>query len=561
MLQSLHVKHFAIIDELEVEFGPGLTILSGETGAGKSILIDALGLVLGDRADKSVVTQSAKQAEITAVFSTAGLSDVGDWLDEQAIEVDDELIIRRVIGRDGRSKALVNGVTVALQNLRQLGDGLIEIHGQHAHQLLTRAVTQRDLLDRFARAQSDTDKVAGQFANWEAASAAYEQFRQQAADRDNRLEFLRFQKDELDKYADALVHYEKLESERDRLRHADQLKLAADTAAGAVYDNENANAQSLVASAAQALSAVREFAPEIGEVEQLLGEAEASLQEAGLSLQRFAGELSADPARQLELDDTLAAIRELGRKHRCDAAELGPLAAKFESEIHQLESVDVELATLKEAADEALAQYLKAGRALSKKREKAAAKLQKSVSDAMQELGMRGGVFEVNVATDEDRITATGMDNVHFLVSANPGRAPQPLAKVASGGELSRISLAVQVITADVTATPSMVFDEVDAGIGGGVAEIVGARLREIGAERQVLCVTHLPQVASQGHHHFQISKITDGKSTHTGVRELSMKARIDEVARMLGGVEITAKSRAHAKEMLDSASKISRSA
>lgn len=561
MLRRLHIRNFAIIDQLEIEFDRGLSILSGETGAGKSILIDALGLVLGDRADKAFVSESAKQAEITAEFEAVDRRAVTAWLDDQAIEAGDEIIVRRVIGRDGRSRALVNGVSVAIQNLRALGEALIEIHGQHAHQLLTRPTTQREIVDRFGVANKSLQKVSDCFATWQVAEKTYTDLKTAAADRDNRLEYLRFQLDEFERHAESLTDFQALQSERDRLRHADRLQAAADAAAAAVYDDETANAQSLVASATSALAGLSEYADEVADIEQLLSEAEASLQEAGFSLQRFAEGLSSDPTRQLKLDDTLAAITELARKHRCEVPELSGLAEKFSEEANQLDALDVELEALAETRNKALKSYQKAARALSRERQAAAAQLEPEVTAAMQELGMVGGRLAIEIKSDEQHFAANGMDSILFLVSANAGREPQPLGKVASGGELSRISLAVQVITADVTSTPTMVFDEVDAGIGGGVAEIVGARLREIGTDRQVLCVTHLPQVASQGHQHFQISKISDGKSTHTQIRELSMKARIDEIARMLGGVDITAKSRAHAKEMLDGASRLSRSA
>lgn len=561
MLRRLHIRNFAIIDQLEIEFDRGLSILSGETGAGKSILIDALGLVLGDRADKAFVSESAKQAEITAEFEAVDRRAVTAWLDDQAIEAGDEIIVRRVIGRDGRSRALVNGVSVAIQNLRALGEALIEIHGQHAHQLLTRPTTQREIVDRFGVANKSLQKVSDCFATWQVAEKTYTDLKTAAADRDNRLEYLRFQLDEFERHAESLTDFQALQSERDRLRHADRLQAAADAAAAAVYDDETANAQSLVASATSALAGLSEYADEVADIEQLLSEAEASLQEAGFSLQRFAEGLSSDPTRQLKLDDTLAAITELARKHRCEVPELSGLAEKFSEEANQLGALDVELEALAETRNKALKSYKKAARALSRERQAAAAQLEPEVTAAMQELGMVGGRLAIEIKSDEQHFAANGMDSILFLVSANAGREPQPLGKVASGGELSRISLAVQVITADVTSTPTMVFDEVDAGIGGGVAEIVGARLREIGTDRQVLCVTHLPQVASQGHQHFQISKISDGKSTHTQIRELSMKARIDEIARMLGGVDITAKSRAHAKEMLDGASRLSRSA
>lgn len=552
MLSQLQVKDFAIIDELSVEFDRGLTILSGETGAGKSILIDALSLVLGGRADKTMVAEGAKQAEITAVIDIREGSPAADWLTDQALANDEnELILRRVISADGRSRAFANASPINLQSLSELGESLVEIHGQHAHQLLTRADTQRDLVDRFGSLLPLAKSVADAYATVRDAETLYAELVDKVKNRAQRAEFARFQLQELEALGDTLAEFDTRVAERDKLAHVDKLAVASRSAIDALYDDETGNALGLIARAISAIDDVTEIAPELAGATQLLGEADAAVQEAADSVRRYAADLSHEPARRDQLENEIAAVREAARKHGCEVAQLDEQRREFAKELSDLDDTDDRLATLDAARTQARKDYFSLSRKLSRARLKFAKKFSIAVSEAMQGLGMAGGNFVAELSSDADAVARNGSDKVDFLVSANAGRTPRALAKVASGGELSRISLAIQVIAADVAATPTMIFDEVDSGIGGGVAEIVGQRLRQLGESRQVLCVTHLAQVASCGHQHFRITKMSDERTTRTRLVGLDAKDRVDEIARMLGGTEITKKSLAHANEML----------
>jgi DNA repair protein RecN (Recombination protein N) len=553
MLTRLHIRNFAIIDEIEAEFGAGMTVLTGETGAGKSILVDALGLVLGERGGAGLVRAGAARAEFSAEFDISAQPEAKRWLLAQALDADDDCLLRRVIGEDGRSRAFVNGNAVALQSLKELGEKLLDIHGQHFHQSLGRRSVQRDLLDHFGGLQAWRLSTAAAFADWQTLLERLERLEEAEADRTARLELLAFQSRELDGLGLLPDEFDSLQAERQRLKMSGVLAEGVTRALQSIYDDEAANAQSLLATALHELASVSAIDTRLGAVSTLLQEASIQVSEAADALHRYSDSLDMDPARRDWVEERLDAILAVARKHRVEPNELPELHQRLLAQLEDLTNAEATGARLAKDAAEAKAKYLKEAALLSRGRGKAAAAFAAQVTEAMHGLGMPGGVFEVSLSpVDISDARAWGLENVEYLISANPGQSPLPLAKVASGGELSRMSLSIQVIASDGSAIPTMVFDEVDSGVGGGVAEMIGRRLKGLGATRQVFCVTHLPQVASLSDHHFRISKLSDGKSTRAEMAELGKQERVEELARMLGGIKITKRTRAYAAEMLE---------
>jgi len=557
MLMNLQVRDFAIVDRIDLEFDPGMTVLTGETGAGKSILVDALGLVLGERGSAQLVRDGAKRAEFAAEFDVTKLPDVTDWLEEQALDDDNDCLLRRVINADGRSRAFVNGNSVPLSQLKAVGELLLDIHGQHFHQSLGRREIQRSLLDHFGGLLADCSKVEAQHALWRSLADQLQGISDAEADRASRLDLLTFQLNELHSLALEPGEFDALTRERQKLQHSGKLVEGVGLALDGLYDNESGNANSLVAEATRAIGQLTEYDASLEPVLEALNSASIQVAEAAETLRRYGESVDMDPARRDWVEERLDAVQTISRKHRVSGDELLELAAKLSVEHDELSHAEERGRELEEQAAAAQAEYVKLARSLSQARGRAAAGFSKAVTEAMHGLGMPGGVFEVSLAPiPVESARPWGLDDIEFNISANPGQAPQPLAKVASGGELSRMALSIQVIASDGSAIPTMVFDEVDSGVGGGVAEMVGRRLQELGANRQVLCVTHLPQVASLADQHFRISKVTDGKSTRTRVHVLGKEERIEELARMLGGVDITRKTLDHAAEMLAGARK-----
>jgi DNA repair protein RecN (Recombination protein N) len=549
---NLQVRDFAIVDRIDIEFEPGMTVLTGETGAGKSILVDALGLVLGERGNAQLVRDGAKRAEFAAEFDVSSLPAVAAWLEEQALDLDGECLLRRVINADGRSRAFINGNSVPLSQLKAIGELLLDIHGQHFHQSLGRREIQRDLLDHFGGLLDQRAEAATHFIEWKSLAERFEELANAEADRASRLDLLTFQLQELDSLALRADELAELNNERQKLQNSGRLAEGASSALEGLFDNDAGNANSLVADALRAIEPLAEIDTALEPVLEMLNSASIQVAEAADTLRRYGEALDMDPARRDWVEERLDAIQTISRKHRVKADELPDLSDRLRAEHDELSHAEERGRELEEQAAAARSEFLKRARALSKGRHKAAVGFEAAVTDAMHGLGMPGGVFKVAMTTlGDDAARPWGIDNIEFLISANPGQAPQSLAKIASGGELSRMSLSIQVIASDGSAIPTMVFDEVDSGVGGGVAEMVGRRLQELGASRQVLCVTHLPQVASLADQHFRISKVTDGKSTRTRVHGLGKDERIEELARMLGGVEITRKTLDHAAEML----------
>ncbi len=552
MLTHLQIRDFAIIDAIELELRPGLTVLTGETGAGKSILVDALQLLAGGRAGAEVVRHGSERAEISGTFELAQAPrELKQWLEEQSISGGEELIIRRVVASDGRSRAYLNGQSVPLQLLREAGNILIDIHGQHEYQSLMRSAAQRELLDGYGKHESLAAQVGIAHRVWLEILNRTLDLESKARDRDAKLELLRYQVRELQALQLKDGEIAGLLEERARLSNRGRLAEGAQSALQQLYENEEGSAYAGVSRALQVLRNLASVDPKLAAVIPTLEEASIQITEAARELEHYRDGLDVDSARQDEVERRLSAIEELARKNRVQPQELVGRAEQLSAELEALERAELDLAVLRKDLAAALESYKLQAQQLSARRVTAGRALAKDITTRMQTLGMTGGRFQVEVIQDGNSDpTQHGIDQIEFRVTANPGQPPRALAKVASGGELSRLSLGVQVSCA-ARDTRCMVFDEVDSGIGGAIAEIVGRELRSLGARGQVLCVTHLPQVASQGHHHLRVTKLTDGKTTRTVLTELSGQDRVEELARMLGGVEVTAKAREHAKEML----------
>lgn len=554
MLTHLQIRDFAIIDLIELEVRAGLTVLTGETGAGKSIIVDALALLAGGKGGAEVVRAGAERAELSATFDISGSAqELRDLLAEQSVEADDELTVRRVIAGDGRSRGYLNGVSVPLTLLRDVGVLIVDIHGQHEFQSLTRATAQRELLDDFGKQLDLAGNVRESHKIWMALVNRTVELEGKARDRDSRIEMLRFQVNELKALDLKEGEVPQLAEERTRHSNRGRLAEAAQAAVGLLYDSDDGNAHATTSRALAGIKTLSGVDPRLAKVIPLVDEATIQIREAARELSRYLETLDIDPARQEEVERRLAAIEELSRKHRVTSSELAGRAMQLENELAELDSADNNLNALKKQQAEALDAYRKLATQLSLGRQAAARALSKDITARMQTLGMAGGRFLIDITQGGGEPAAHGLDTIEFRVTANPGQPLRPLAKVASGGELSRLSLAVQV-ACSAKDSRCMVFDEVDSGVGGAVAEIVGRELKALGFSGQTLCVTHLPQVAAQGHHQLRVSKLTDGKTTRTTIAELTMDERVEEVARMLGGKEITGKAREHAREMLQMA-------
>jgi DNA repair protein RecN (Recombination protein N) len=553
MLTSIQVRNFAIIDEVEIEFRGGMTVLTGETGAGKSILVDAMGLVLGERGGSGLVRVGARRAEFVADFNLADLPTAREWLAGQMLDLDDECNLRRVISADGRSRAFINGNSVPLQSLKALGELLLDIHGQHFHQSLGRNEVQRGLLDYYGGLVELAVQTRNAYEQWKAVAGKLSAIRAADSDRSSRLDLLRFEFAELEALALDTGEFEHLLQERSRLQNSTKLAEGVSTSIHNLFEAEQRNVQTLVADVVRRLEDLAGLDTDLEAPVAMLQEAAIQISEATEALQRYGEELDMDPGRYDAVEERLDAITSVARKHRIEPEEIAEFQARLAGELHDLEHAEERGEELEKAVAEAESRYRQAAGKLSEGRGQAAGRFSKDVTAAMEGLGMPGGQFQARVGkSSSDDPRAVGLDDIEFLISANPGQDLKPLSRVASGGELSRMSLAIQVIASDGSQIPTMVFDEVDSGVGGGVAEMVGLRLRELGQSRQVFCVTHLPQVASLGDNHFRIMKISDGKTTRTGIDHLSGNERVDEIARMLGGVEITERTRDHAAEMLE---------
>ncbi|HOW76953.1 MAG TPA: DNA repair protein RecN [Candidatus Competibacteraceae bacterium] len=553
MLTQLRIRDFAIVEALELELAAGMTAVTGETGAGKSILVDAISLLLGDRADSGTIRHGAERTDISAVFDLDALPAARAWLAERDLHGERECHLRRVIASNGRSRNYINGVPQPAQALRELGEWLVDIHGQHEHQSLLRREAQRQLLDDYAGNSTLVVELADHYRNWNRLRQELRDLRQASSERDARLDILRYHLRELAALNLAEGEITELEAEQRYLANASQLLDTGQRLLSQLSEGDEDTVADRLTHSLRELDTLGRLDARLTPVSELLNAVLIQVQEASGELRSYVQALDLDPEHLAQIEQRLTAAHQLARKHRLDAAELPALQARFEAELDTLEHSETRLDELQQAVKTARAAYQQCADQLSERRTAAARELGERVSQALVGLGMPGGRFAITLEHLE-KPTPGGLETVEFQVSANPGQPLRALAKVASGGELSRISLAIQVITARAARIPTLIFDEVDSGIGGGVAEVVGRQLRTLGGNRQVLCVTHLPQVAAQAHQQLKVEKQTDGENTHTQVASLATEERVTEIARMLGGLELTANTLAHAREMVEKA-------
>ena len=549
MLVHLSIRNYLLVESVELDFAPGLTVLTGETGAGKSILIDALALALGDRAEGGVVRGDAARAEITAEFSIDSLPQLVAWLDEAGYASDDDrLILRRVIDAGGRSRGFINGSAAPLAQLKEAAEFLLDIHGQHAHHALLRPQAQREVIDAYAGAQSQAAAVSVAWHAWQQARQQRLDCESHGQARQIEREGLTLAVEELHALGDDLAHWDEIQTEHARLAHVTALIEGSQALIQGLDEGDAAVSGQLGGMSAR-LDAMLAVDDSLAEVGTLLNSASANLAEAVHALRRYADNLNLDPERLSVLDRLLSDMHQLARKHRVQPEALAGLLDQFQIRLAELVAGD-DLDALQASEDAAWERYKQEAGRLTALRGKAAIALSKQVTAAMHELALAGGQLDIQLqATGEPR--AHGMEDVSFLVASHPGLAPGPLARVASGGELSRISLAIQTALSGVAGVPTLIFDEVDVGIGGSVAEAVGRRLAKLGETRQVLVITHLPQVAARGTRHLRVSKQAHGGFVSSNIESLDADTRVEEIARMLGGLKITTTTRQHAAEML----------
>ena len=549
MLVTLSIQNFAIIDSCEMELQSGMTALTGETGAGKSILLDALGLVLGDRADANSVKQDAKRAEISAEFQPPDDSPVWPWLTEHEFDDERSCILRRVVSREGKSRGYINNRPVSIQTLRSVGEMLIDIHGQHEHQSLTKSATQRDLLDSTLKSRTSLEQVKKAY---NALRSSRERLHDLTTDNKRhaeRVDLLRFQLQEFQSLNIDAEETSNIESRHRRMANAGRLIETGNQVIEALDGDNGAYAKLTLAS--RHLGDLARLNQDAKTWVDSVNSAMINCDDAAAGLREYLSNLELDSGQLDWLDQRLSALDQLARKHNVTIDALPTVNNALQHELDALDVSDTDIEGLRKECDALLDVYRAACKKLSRARKTSATKMNKQVSGAMEELGMAGGTFICELATDETLESEYGWETIRFLVSPNPGQKPGEISKIASGGELSRISLAVQLMTSSHESVNAFIFDEVDSGIGGGIAETVGRYLRKLAENAQVLCVTHLPQVASQAHQHQRVSKTVVDKQTRTSLEELDSAQRVEEIARMLGGKRITSKTRQHAQEMI----------
>ena len=556
MLKSLHIKNFAIIEELELEFFSGLSTLTGETGAGKSIIIDAIGLVLGDRAANNLIRAGKEAAEIILVVEITKKSHSEKWLRDHDFDTDEECILRRVVRKDGKSKAYINGVPVPLKVLKEFGECVINIYGQHAHQSLMNVATQRALVDQFANHASDLNKLEKLYTDWRQQQQRYDELTQNASDTESTIELLRYQVEELDQLNLVENELSELEQKHKRLANAELLKQATLQACHQLKNDDSADIYTQLNQICSQISALIENDDNLQSTSQSLEEAFTIISECADDLRNYADGVEIDAEELFQIEERLAAIDQISRKHKVSADELINVHEKLASELNTLTAPEYNIDALAEQLENTLAEYHSLAKKVSTKRQSIAKKLSKEITQALAKLGMDKAKLEVAVDYDEKTSPASyGLDSIVINTQTNPGQKMLPLSQVASGGELSRISLAIQMIAVDKLDVPVLIFDEVDSGVGGAVAEVVGKELRAIGEQRQVMCITHLAQVAANAHHHYRVNKQSESSDTASAIEYLDQADRITEIARMIGGVTLTENTFLHAQEMLEAGS------
>ncbi len=553
MLTHLSIRHFTLVDQLDLDLKAGMTAITGETGAGKSIVLDALGQTLGDRADGQRVRTGARKADIHATFDVRRIPAAQHWLEEQELLQEDapsECLMRRVITAEGRSKAFINGHPVTLQQLRTLGEMLIDIHSQHEHQSLLRKETHRHMLDEFAGQSELAVQVRRAFRHWQERRTAFETLRDNAEEVSARFQLLSYQVQELEQLDLKEGELDELEAEQRSLANAEDI-LRASHELSALCSDDDQGLSVLMHRALHLLRDMPEKSTSLQEAEQLLTSAQIQVDEAQREVEHHIDGFNLDPERLREVEERLSTIYEVARKHRIGPEQLPQLFSDLSEELEQLQGGDEQLDELERQMQAAEVDYRKAASALSKARQSTSTKLAKMVNQQLNELAMPNARVEVSLTPLTDKPGPQGLEDVEFIISTNPGQPARSLNKVASGGELSRVSLAIQVVTARTSAIPTLVFDEVDVGIGGATGDVVGRLLRQLGDGGQVLCVTHLAQVASKSHQHLQVTKSASKKSAESTLVTLSGEEKIEEIARMLGGMKVTEQSLAHAREMV----------
>lgn len=551
MLQELSIQNLALIEKLQLNFDTGFTTLTGETGAGKSILLDALGLALGERADSSLVRHGTSKADITADFDITALPQIQHWLAENELDEDNECLLRRTLTSEGRSKAYINGLPASVSQLKMLSSLLIDIHGQHEHQSLMHANKQLELLDAYAQHDDLLDETVKTYQAWQKLNQEYQTLLNDQTDRQSKIELLSFQQQEFDKVQPQADEFEALSEEQNSLSHANEIKQSVFTAYEIIEGDGGVTEK--LSHAISELEKVSEFSPQLSEALQQLNTIQIECQEVADDIQSQNHQVELDPERLQAVDERLSELFGLAKKYQLDPEELVHKHQEIQTGLANLMQSGESLEQLKQNIDQAWSEFNQAAKSLTASRQKAASKLGQTVTETMQTLGMENGQFSIEVLP-ADKASRLGLDSTQFKVTANKGQPLQPLAKVASGGELSRISLAIQVASAEVASLPSMIFDEVDVGIGGGIAEVVGQKMQQLGRHRQIFSITHLAQVAAYGDQQLNISKQTENDQTTTQVITLKTEERVKELARMLGGMKITEQTLKHAEEMLQTA-------
>ena len=553
MLLVLSLNDFVIVDRLNLDFQPGFTVLTGETGAGKSITLDAIGLLLGDKADYGQIRQGAAEARLSALFDLSELPELQAELREQGLLAEDaeELSIRRIIDAKGKSRSYINNQAATLSQLKSIGSRLIDIHGQNAHHSLNQEAAQRELLDAFAGCTALAGEVKAAYQSWQNANQALKAAQTQSENLQIERERLEWQFDELSRLAPAPGEWETVSQSHDSLAHAAELMEAAQETEEAINGDNGLQAQ--IYRCQKKLEALSRIEPRFNESLNLLASIEAELGEVSANMRDVASRSDLDPAELAAQEQRLGELMGMARKYRVESQDLPAKMQEIEAALQQLQAA-ADIAALEAAAERCEKQYHEAAQQLSASRSQAAERLGRETAAHMQELAMKGARFHIELLPASP--SAFGLEQVQYQVAANKGSPLRPLNKVASGGELARISLALQVVTSQYTQTPTLIFDEVDTGIGGGVAETVGRALRSLGQKHQVLAVTHLPQVAACGEQHWQVRKNSEGEQTVSSIRVLSAEERVEEIARMLGGETLTATTRSHAAELLEMAAR-----